>query len=280
MSSSMFDTLTLYFIPSPYGISWETPAQVARTTVRNHITFQNRNIGHVSIEIKCHEQKEAPAINFFTGMSGDVSSSKKLLIKDGIGLGMLFYNYPGRLENSEELKKEIIEKSKKGRVNFLTFKLNPNNCRRLATYVEEYRKRGFYKYYGLPNRPLHGEGSGCTAFGMSFLEVAGLMEEEFKKSWSHFLRVPEHYIGTPIGKEPVNLLSLAFPLKNTRWAEPNEPHREIFFWDPDKMFEWVNLKYKENKNSKEMEFVELNEAKGIILDRTHIVAPTSNIFKI
>lgn len=274
------DTLTLYFIPSPYGISWDTPAQVARTTIRNQLTFKDRKIGHVSIEIKCHATESTKAINFFTGMTGDISPSKRLIIKDGIGLGMLFYNYEGRLENSDQLKEEMIEKSKSGRMNFLTFKINSENCRRLAQYVEEFKTKGFDRYYGLPNRPRHGEGSGCTAFGMSFLEIAGLMEEDFKKSWSHYLRVPEEYIGTPIGKNPVNIVSLALPLRNTRWANANEPHREIFFWDPDKMFEWVNDKFHNKSQHKEFEFTELNNAKGIILDRTKVNAPKEPLFKI
>ena len=45
-------------------------------------------------------------------------------------------------------------------------------------YFHEYRDRGYAQNYGLPLRPRYGEGAGCSAFAVSFLDVAGLLASD------------------------------------------------------------------------------------------------------
>lgn len=268
-----YDEMTLYFIPSPYGLDWDTPASITRTTIKNEITLKDRHIGHVAIELKCTD-----GTHLITGMTGDVSVAKKLLFREGLGLGLLFYNFNGSIETTEKLKSEIEIKAKQGRLSFLQFKIKSATCKRLVQYVNEFTSKGYMANYALPHRPRYGEGSGCSAFGASFIELAGLMEEEFKNAWSRHLRVPEKYIGKPISDKKVPITSLLLPLSKTSWAEENEPHRKIFFWSPDDMHEWVLKKIK-NDFPKEYQITKRDNAWGLIYDRTHIETPNGPIFQ-
>jgi hypothetical protein len=263
----MTHELTLYFIPSPYGLSWATPKSITASTILNHLTLKNRNIGHVVVELK------TPDEHILTGMTGDVSESKKLLFFEGIGLGMLFYNYVGRLEKKEELLKELPYQAKANRLNFVTFKISSETSQRLLQYLSEYKQRRCEVRYGLPNKPLLAEGGGCSAFGVSFLEVAGLLKEEFKKEWSYSLKVPESLIGSPISLEKVNFLNIFL---RHEWAHENENHRNIFFWDPDTMYKWVRTKLSTaNSKEKSTKF----GSHGLVYDMENIPTPQSPIWK-
>lgn len=266
--------MTLYFMPSPYGLNWETPASITRTTIRNEITFKDRHIGHVAIELKCED-----GTHLITGMTGDVSVAKGLLLREGLGLGLLFYNFNGNIENTEKLKPEIENKSKEGRMSFLQFKIKNSTCKRLVQYVKEFTEKGYQANYALPHRPRYGEGAGCSAFGASFLELAGIMEEEFKNAWSRNLRVPEKYIGKPISDKTVPITSLLMPLSNTRWAQEDEPHKKIFFWSPDDMHEWVLKKAKNESANKDYTITKRENAWGVVYDRTNVETPTTPIFE-
>ncbi|MFZ4714431.1 MAG: hypothetical protein ACOYL6_11985 [Bacteriovoracaceae bacterium] len=263
----MTHELTLYFIPSPYGLSWNSPSSITKTTILNRITLKNRNIGHVAVEIKTDTE------HILTGMAGDVRSSKKLLFFEGIGLGMLYYNYPGRLESKEELEEEFKIQAKHSRLNFVSFKISSETSARLIQYLSEYKERRCEVRYGLPNQPRLAEGAGCSAFGVSFLELAGILDEEFKKAWSYDLAVPEHVVGTPIGTKKVNVLQIF--LTHT-WAKSTEPHRKIFFWDPDTMFAWVNRKLIQPGP---YEQVFKHNVQGLLYDRSQIPTPTNPIWK-
>jgi hypothetical protein len=263
----MSHELTLYFIPSPFGLSWASPKSITTTTILNHITFKNRNIGHVIVEIKTNDE------HILTGMTGDVSESKKLLFWEGIGLGMLFYNYHGRLEKKEELLKELPIQANQKRLNFINFKISAETSKRLIQYLNEYKQRRCEVRYGLPNKPLLAEGGGCSAFAVSFLEVAGLLFEEFKTSWSYQIKVPEVLIGSPISQKKINFLKIFL---RHEWAYENESHRNIFFWDPDTIYHWVQNKLDQAKpHQRDVRF----GVPGLIYETQNIPTPKIPIWK-
>src|SRR5262249_21617026 len=131
----------------------------------------------------------------------------------------------------------------RGHVAWIRFRVSDAACGRMRQYYDEYRARGLDRFYGLHLRPLYGEGAGCSAFGTSFLEVAGILDPELSASWSHVRDVPESLIGDG-GKPKVGLLPLLFSSRAGRWAKPGEPARRIGFWDPDRMFAWIQATWK------------------------------------
>jgi hypothetical protein len=268
--ASTNNSLTLYFIPSPMGMDWSSPAKLAVSALKNRLSLKSRFMGHVFVELQCGDRRE------LTGMVGrNFDYLTQLLVKER-GLGILFHSFDGRLEDAKDVQAEIDELSQKGeRLNFVKFMLGKDHCERAITYIDEYRQKNVGKYYGLANRPLHGEGSGCSAFGASFAEVTGVLNEELRKAWSYSVNIPLDFAGPPLRAEGVNLLKL---ITNAgQWASDFVPHQVISFWDPDRMFRWVIHKSREQNG--DFKLTELNRSIGLVFDRTQVPVPMGPIWK-
>ncbi len=255
------NTLTLYNTPSPYGLNWSTPSTLAKDAAINFMASKllpfwhhKRYIGHVNVELNCNGEQ------YFTGMTAKNMNALGKLIK-GMGLGILYHSFKGQLE-PEETKEEIMKYLEEGEANFLRYKISQENCQNLVKYLNEYRAGNIGRYYGLVHRPLHGEGAGCSAFGASFIEVAGLMKQEYKNKWSNIVNIPMEFTGPPVNNKEVSLLTLLFSSIN--WAKENEEHKTLFYWSPDLMYEWV--KKKTEKPDTRMSVLKIGKSSGIVID--------------
>lgn len=263
--------LTLYFIPSPVGMDWSSPANLAWSALQNRISFQSRFMGHVFAEFQCGDNRE------ITGMVGKNFDYLNQLLVNNRGLGILYHSFDGRLEDAKDVDEEIKELSQTGeRLNFVRFNINEGQCQRVSQYLKEYRERNVGRYYGLSNRPLYGEGAGCSAFGASFLDVAGFMESDYRDFWSQSVNIPLDLAGPPVRDEGVSLLKVMFNAGS--WAKDSEPHRKITFWDPDRMFQWVKDKVAKAADQK-LTVINIGKAQGIVLDKTHLPAPEGPIWQ-
>jgi len=277
------DELTLMFIRSP-EISWTSPRALAKSTVSS--IDSKYGLGHVNIRIACQGQKTVHTgiYNRFTNQTTDA------VRKNGQGLGVLFNLFEGLLQKPGTVAPTFEKLTKRGRTNFITFKISRNTCQRLLTYHNQYwqiykqrtklpRARGQKPdhtqqiFYGFQAIPRYGEGGGCSAFAVSFLEVAGLKEEWMLKEWTQNLRVPVAAVGMPMTSQHISLADMLFssPL---RWASPTEPHFPLFFWDPDKMFEHTNARLNSRQYREEM----LYGSRGYSIDRSYLPTPTEPIF--
>jgi len=205
-------------------------------------------IGHASVELSSDEPNDGDAKTperFFTGMTSDnQKENRELILFRKRGLGVLFHQYDGYLESADFLDREREQRLKRGNFSFVRFQLSLESYERARRYLHEYRARKVDRYYGLPHRPRHAEGSGCSAFAVSVAEVAGVMNEELKRHWSLEVKVPERYL------ENVPAWRLLWPnSQNLRWAEAQEPGKSVFFYDPDRMHAWVKALVAELKSS-------------------------------
>lgn len=260
--------LTLYFTPSPHGMDWSSPASLAWTALKNRLSMQSRFMGHVYVEVQCGEKRE------LTGMVGKNFDYLNQLLVNGRGLGILYHSFDGRLEEKEDLDKELAELSKSGRMNFAQFNLNQDQCTRLLTYLQEYRSKDSNKFYGLSNRPRYAEGGGCSAFGASFVDVAGIMDEDIKKGWSNTVNIPLEFAGPPLKESKVSLFKILFG--SPVWAKENEPHQKLFFWDPDLMANWVREKV---AKAKPEEILKKENSVGILVDKSQLALPQDEIWR-
>ena len=266
------DDLTLYFYPSP-GLSWKSPRSLALGVLKSKLLGSERQIGHVTVEVSCEGNKP---FHFFTGASQIDRDSPRLLFREGYGLGILFHDFPGYGEDSAELLPELEKRYQSGNLSFIHFKINAPTCRRLETYLKEYKDRGYDKHYGLSNRPLFCEGAGCSAFGASFLEVAGLLDPIFTKHWSMKVRVPRELIGGPLTHQYVPFTRILWA---DRWAEENEPHQSLFFWSPDQMHEWVRKTWAQASQVGAHYKPEMRgKAVGLEIDRRNTPTPSGPIW--
>lgn len=262
--------LTLHFLPSPGRMDWNSPRSLAWTALKNRLSMRDRFMGHVFVDLKCSDKRE------LTGMRAGNFDYLNQLLWENRGLGVLFHSFEGRLESSSELAPEIEGLLKEGKVNFTRFLLNDGQCSRLTTYFREYRANKVDRYYGLANRPLYGEGAGCSAFAVSFLEVAEIMDEEMKDNWGNSINVPLELSGPPLRDEGINILKVMFSADS--WALERETHRKLFFWDPDRMYHWTEEKLKGPLPAR-MKKLQLEKSLGLVLDMSEKPVPQKPIWR-
>ena len=261
--------LVLNLVPSPHGIDWSTPTTLSRSVVDNYLTFFNHFIGHVNVGLRINGK------TLLCGQASENLDAKTQLFTKHIGIGILFHSFQGFFETTHSLEAEIGQRGLTGRGNFVIFKINREAAIQVQKYIEAYNKDEIYKNYGLSHRPLHGEGGGCSAFGASVLEVAGILDKEFTEYCGALIRVPNHLLGQPVSTNKVSFVKLlAGP---TRWAKENEPHEPIFYWDPDKMYNWIfNKIHHPSKGIRSAKFLNMN---GIIIDKSHCPPPKGDFRK-
>lgn len=274
------DSLTLYFYPSPYGLDWKTPRSLALTTLRNAASRKGRRIGHVSIEI---EQRDEKILIFrdHVGMTDiDKTLQRKLLLKEKTGFGILFYNFDGSLESAAKLDPEVRARAQTGELSWVKFKISRSVSDRIKQYLDEFKAKGGSCWYGLPNRPRYGEGGGCSAFGASFLDVAGILLPEFKKHWTNEIEVSEKWIGPPVGTNPVSFYKIILGPNSKSWTFSDSPSRKIFFWEPDLMHQWVLNTHKKPQalSGQKAELKRHEKSLGILYDFQHLDAPSEPIW--
>jgi hypothetical protein len=247
--SSFADELKLHVIKSPVGINWSTPWKLAITTVKNQIApVGNKraySISHVFVEVNC------PSVNtrILRGMTSATNTEERdIIFKKKYGLGAMFHTYVGKLEKDQEIEEDLLPYKGAHRKAELTFKVSPLACQRMLDYAEEYEQLGYGQMYsGLQADPLKGEGAGCSAFAVSFMRVAGLMDD-FTSDWKQKINIPKKLIGGPLTG---NRVKFSFLLLNPflRWSS-DIPHIHLEAWDPELMHQWIHKTYFEIRNGR------------------------------
>jgi hypothetical protein len=233
---------------------------------------ENIALGHVTVKLECED-----GTSLHTAMTQeDPMESVRLLTTGRIGLGILFHRFAGRLENREEIERRL---DRNRRVRFVKFALSGTTCGRLMDYAREFETQGHSRTYGLPLRPRKGEGAGCSAFAMSFLEVAGALQHtsvrEASERWSRTLQVPKAKIGTP--ERGVSLAALS--LKPAQWPlRASEETVPLFFWEPNRMYDWVGEQLLMGTQAPWTEAHQGSHA-GLSLDLSSIPTPTEPYFE-
>lgn len=264
--------LTLFAIPAPrlIGLSWKSPGALARRTLINEGLSFSRAIGHAAVRVQCAATETREAAHFQGSMVSTGDEFRQMVIKEKAGLGVLFRTVPGRLEREDELQPSLDERYRNGRVSYLRMGVSADTCHALLDYVKEYAARGVEDQYGFV-RPLHQEGAGCSAFSMSFLKLAGLMEPEMEDEWAFDVRVPMKVIGgatNPGNDVPVWKLFLL-----TRgWAKASEPHLRINGWDPTLMYKSIRTRAKSALRDGSEVVEKRGRALGIVLDHRDVLA--------
>lgn len=277
--------LTLYFIKPPTLINWNTPHTLTTSSLINQFvptrTDRKFSIGHVFVEYSC------PRINQYalTAMTTTGSTQERdMVLKKHYGLGAMIADFDGMMETDADVMLALPGLYETGRTSVLKIQINDDACQRIVDYMQEYKELGLdKKYSGLHAYPLRKEGSGCSAFGASFLDVTGLLIKDFKNSWMRSFGVPKRLIGGPRTGRKVRIEELLTKIQS-RWTATEDPEGfPISFYDPSLMYQWVNkefskIKYNQSDLPFQKEAFVRGNAKGVYLDMSHIQAPTGPIF--
>lgn len=241
------DELKLHFMHSPLGINWKTPWNLTVSTLKNQMAPVGKkraySISHVFVEVKCESQGK----HIYRGMtSAPGTEDRDLVFKHKYGLGTMFHSYKGVLEKDESIIKDLAPYEGHKRHAELVIKVSPAACARMLSYAEEYEALGYgHMYSGLQADPLKREGSGCSAFGVSFMRVAGLMDN-FTDQWKEIINIPTRFIGGPMTGNKVNILYL-LTHPGAKWTD-KEKHVRLEAWNPERMHSWVKKMYNEVRN--------------------------------
>jgi len=249
------DELTLFAIPAPkvISLSWNTPGGLARRTLLNEGLGLSRALGHAIVRVSCDK-----GASHFQGSVVDTGDDfKRMVLKEKAGLGVLFRTVPGALEPEADGQETIDKRYGNGRISFIRFAIAKDTCHELLDYAKAFDQAKVASQYGFV-RPLYREGSGCSAFSMAFLELAGLDEQRFRNAWSFDVRVPSSLIGD------TSVLQLLFTFRP--WASETEPHQRLVGWDPTKMFKTI----REFARSGSEKTEKRGRAIGIVLDRRSV----------
>lgn len=279
---SVADELTLTFIRSPLGINWKTPYTMAISTVANSaVPMKKRafSISHLFVKLKCDSLK----YERLTGMTSSTDEDRDLLFNQGYGYGIIFHTYPGKLETAEDITRDLQSYKGSRRVANMTIKISESTCARLKTYLEEYEERGFGEMYaGLQARPRKGEGAGCSAFGMSFLELAGVMRPEWEQVWMNRIHVPLRFVGGPLTGKFIKIKKILLnPL--ARW-NPRRDNIYLEAWNPEKMWKWTrkvwsNVRYGRRSDGIDWKISRVGNTREIFADMSDVPTPTDPIWQ-
>ncbi len=277
--------LTLHLIPAPKPTNWSSPQKLAQSALQNqYVPYsggKRHSIGHLFVELECHGAR------LFTGSTstGDTEERKAIFLQ-GYGLGIVLKNFKGKLDDPRETEQDIRQMQATGRSNFLRFRITDSTCNRLMQYWFEYQIRGYHHTYaGLNARPLYGESAGCTAFGTSFLELAGLLDPVFESNWKTKLIMPRRYVGGPLTKRWVNFLSI-LTARRSKWDQDlSRRGFPLDFWDPEKMVKWTAQAVHTLKAGGSLNLpwpavpVSSDNSIGVEFDAEGVATPTDPIFK-
>lgn len=231
----------LYMMPTaPAKLGWASPRGLLLSTLKATLLNKDHPIGHVNIEVQYRGQEDAEH-HVFTGATGrEGGMSRKLLLKDELAFSILERAWPGRLESDDEVEKAIALRCKsKNRLAVVTFLISDASCLRLLEYVHALRAYTGPWYYGFGARPRYTEGSGCSAFGASFVELIGAMDPALRAEWGRTVRVPLPVMAGYQGRARISIQRAAFSSVSASWAGADQPHMLLECFDPDRMFEWT-----------------------------------------
>lgn len=252
-------SVTLHIIPTAYGLNWKTPKDILLSVVKNKLQlFKARwPIGHVSVEM-CDGDKQ---ISYIGQSTSEFQEFQKQIFKSHAGFGVLTTDVPGSLQDLVELKENYGKlMTRANQISYVTFILPPEKFKRFKKYTQDFDKLKGWHRYGLHNRPLLGEGAGCSAFASSCFQAIGL--SELSENWSRTLYIPKRLIGSE--KNPVHVFKLLRE-GSLNWTEELEPSYKLHFYDPELMWEWY---LRADVQQQAVESYEVAQARGIILDYT------------
>ncbi|HEY8278417.1 MAG TPA: hypothetical protein VIH99_02260 [Bdellovibrionota bacterium] len=232
--------LRLYMMPAyPVAMNWDSPKALTDSSMRALAMNKNHMIGHVSVEVNCPTLRGTDSQIVSGAVPVSAGDNAKLLFVEKVGLRILEASWPGKLETREEVLKAVeARKTDSNTLAVATFLVSESTCKRLLDYYKEYSETAKPMFYGNSPRPRRKEGSGCSAFGVSFLEVAGLMTEEFRRDWIVARRVPFSLMGG-YGPETISVFELLKKPEAQKWAAPEDPHMYLETFEPAFMYQWV-----------------------------------------
>ncbi|WP_413570577.1 hypothetical protein ACLWBD_08380 [Bdellovibrio sp. HCB117] len=232
--------MELIFYRAPAPLNWSTPGNLVRSTFKN-LKFKigdrpyPHSISHVNVRLQCGKKT-----SLYRGMTSKKSNFSYAwdFVIEGKALDTFLINVKGRFYTEKEIRTWLPTLKAQGYVRSLKVLLNESQCSRAERYLSLYENLGLQNIYGgLRSLPLQGEGAGCAAFAVSFLQILDLFPSELDEYWKRRLYVPLEILSTQERSARIGAIGYMRG-KDRLWAQPSEKHIILDFWDPERMFQW------------------------------------------
>lgn len=283
---SALNEVTIYLIPSAAQYDWSSPHSLRKSLIKNYLKNIFRKdrylMGHTYIELQ-----SAGGAEVVTGMhSISRDEQKQLVFQEHYGLAILGAELMGEMDNSDELGIRLDKCFRKGEVSFIRIFVNDEAFERMIAFYQGYKSRidslgAPAKCYGGAYWPrYYGEGSGCSAYVISYLDVAGIMQSEFDQ-WKIRINIPMALIGGPYN--PGQEVDMKDIRKCDSWADSGTDgvdYESFWIFDPTLMHEWVLEKNADLGQGEDFFFtpVQMGKCKGIEIDARSLPVPSDQIF--
>ncbi|OFY40530.1 MAG: hypothetical protein A2X18_11475 [Bacteroidetes bacterium GWF2_40_14] len=302
VDTSAIHELTVYVIKSSSPLNWESPSSLYRTSLESYTkSLFSKNlysIGHLFIELST-PLLDSVVLTSIRSTSG--AEKRRLVLKEKIGLGMLGAVLHGRMETREELTKKIDHFSKKKNgIRFITYRICEESAKRIVEFLEKFTKKFDAKnkpcdfYGGAFWSRFENEGGGCTSFGMSAMEVAGLFNDY--PEWRVSVNIPLYLIGGEYNNG--HRVKRSSILRAHTWyegsGEENVDFVPITVYDPSLIFDWIDGQRRIRRTTAEGDTIKgeislheqpafkpvvKNSIPGLYVDSRNIIPAEEPVFK-
>lgn len=240
--------LTIFIIKSAAPLDWSSPSNLYRSLKKSYIkTIFNRQcryLGHMFFSLNTSLLPQPLWVGI---VASDKKEMSKQLYGQKVGLGILGHHIQSKIENQQELEKELLYHMKKNQVKAITFSISEMMTKRILNFLSSFLSKNTYGYsssdfYGAMLYPLYeGEGAGCSDLCMAVLEASGVQIRE-KDSWKIKVNIPMDIIGGEYNngiKVPIRKVK-----KTNNWCSENgilnKDFVEFEIYDPNLVFQWVD----------------------------------------
>lgn len=228
-SAPAANLLNIYVAPPEQTLDWTSPGSLYRSIFKSRIFMAKRPYGSAGADLACGNSTRSLSVDT---ESFDVMGP---VVFEGKGLGHLFSAHPGILLKDEKAVAKNKEVINSPGARFITFIISDAQCARIAAYWNDFEKHNIAKNYGLPHRPLMGEGATDTSLIVSTLDVAGFLVPDQREKWDRALYLPKSLSGAPLTDEYVTIFSLL----SGDWGKHSDDSFILHFWDSKLIADWI-----------------------------------------
>lgn len=243
-------------------------------------TLGVHSVGHVLIELKSTDPQTGQVRYLLTALNAaNPSEWADQALKQKVGYAIFTRGLTGKIDSYDRVATDTDEPAEVGTPSArLRVLLSPETAERMFRFYAEFLARGDDCRLALVSDPLADDGASCASLAAAFLEAGGLLTPEWQAAWTRTLLVPEALVGDPEAGKRVSLRRLLIGPTVRRWAEPNEPHRELSYYDTTLMHAWI-VKYAAHTSPVECQLKRLLAFPVATIDGRHIPTPTGSIFR-
>ena len=271
--------LTVFVIPSRSDYDWGSPNTLRSSLISNYIknilSKECYLLGHAFIGLETPLTEE----RILSGMrAASREQQQEMLLKEHYGLSILGADLEGELEDPVRLGEKVEQYARKGALAFITLLISEEAAERMVEFFrafssgEDSLASPRFHYGGAFWPRYYGEGAGCSAFAMAFLDLGGLLREEYEK-WRVEVDIPRDLMGGPYNDWLE--VKLGDVRKARQWAESAEAGEPFMIYEPTFIYQWIQDHWLAAEISgMPSKPVKIHDARGILLDARQVPAPT------